>query len=79
MWSPGGVDEDDNASTAAAAAHLLRRALRMLGPYRRQMWCSPGSSWCCGPARRWPGRSSSGTGIDHGIEPRTTPGALDHR
>jgi ATP-binding cassette, subfamily B, bacterial len=35
MWMQGGVDEEDRID-ADAARHLLRRAARMLRPYRRQ-------------------------------------------
>ncbi|HET7720709.1 MAG TPA: ABC transporter ATP-binding protein, partial [Acidimicrobiales bacterium] len=36
MWSMSGVDDEDRLDRAAAA-HVLRRAGRMLAPYRRQL------------------------------------------
>lgn len=41
MWSMTGVDEEDRLDRAAAA-HVLRRALRMLWPYRRQLVAAAG-------------------------------------
>jgi ATP-binding cassette subfamily B protein len=41
MWSMAGVDDDERLDRAAAV-HVLRRAGRMLRPYRRQMWIAGG-------------------------------------
>ncbi len=37
MWMAGGVDADDKLDRAAAG-HVLRRSLRMMRPYRTQLW-----------------------------------------
>jgi ATP-binding cassette subfamily B protein len=41
MWAMAGVDEEDRLDRAAAV-HVLRRAGRMLRPYRRQAWIAAG-------------------------------------
>ncbi|HET7722104.1 MAG TPA: ABC transporter ATP-binding protein, partial [Acidimicrobiales bacterium] len=41
MWAMAGVDEEDRLDRAAAV-HVLRRAGRMLRPYRRQAWTAAG-------------------------------------
>ena len=41
MWSMAAVDDDDRLDRAQAV-HVLRRAGRMLRPYRREMWAGGG-------------------------------------
>jgi ATP-binding cassette subfamily B protein len=74
MWSMSGVDEQDRLDRAAAV-HVVRRAGRMLRPYRRMLWQSNGLivlTTLCVLAGPYLIRH----GIDQGIV-RDDPGALD--
>ena len=81
MWSMAGVDEDDRLDRAAAA-HVLRRAGRMLRPYRRQLrvtvvlssspspWCSPARS---SSVRHRPRHPQGDAGALNLASPSTSP------
>jgi ATP-binding cassette, subfamily B, bacterial len=67
MWMQGGVD-DDNRLGRAEAAHVIRRAARMLGPYRRQVVVA-GASVVLWTATTLAGPLLVRYGIDRGIRP----------
>jgi ATP-binding cassette, subfamily B, bacterial len=74
MWMQGGVDADDRLDRAEAA-HVLRRALSSVRPYRRQVVAAVAAVVV------WTATTLAGPllvryGIDHGIRPGD-PGALN--
>ena len=73
MWG-GGVDPEDRLDVAAAG-HLVRRSLRMLGPYRRDVWIA-GVMVTLWTATTLAGPFLVRHGIDAGIK-RHDGGALD--
>jgi ATP-binding cassette, subfamily B, bacterial len=74
MWMQGGVDEDDRLDRSEAV-HILRRALGMLGAYRKHVLIAAGAVVV------WTATTLAGPflvryGIDHGIK-ADDPGALN--
>ncbi len=74
MWLAGGVDAEDRLD-AKAARHMLRRTLRMLRPYRRDLVLA-GLMVLLWTSTTLAGPFLVKRGIDHGIK-REDGGALD--